>query len=313
MPNFDSASDFAIDLSDFSGFDTTDMEAQIDLDSRKTNPYDVLDVVEKDRLAFQRSLTRVEDVTILRRMLKDVDHPLTVLDLGCNNADYLCDRLEALDMPLDAVFGVDVDEGIIKEASENYPDCNFIALNLEDVAFVDKLLAFLDGAKPDVVILSMILLHVQNPCDVLTSIRKVIPKGCKIFIRDMDDALSTAFPDEGVYDRVLAISDRVKYTGNRHNGREILYSLKKAGYSRIKCEEVTVDTTGMTLEQRRLLFLVNFGYIRGDVALAAKGDPATFEQDNQWYNQVAFPTLQSLFDRDDFYYRMGIILFTAEA
>lgn len=316
MADFDNISadfggDFSMSAGDFSGFDMIGAGAENDLNARNTNPYDVQDVDEKDRLAFQRNLTREEDVAILHRLLDDLNRPIAVMEFGCNNAEYLCDRLENLGLPLENVYGVDIDEAIIREAQEKFPECNFIQANIEDDDFVSNMLNYMK-TKPDVIILSMILLHIQNPCIILEKAHQLLAEGGKVFIRDMDDGLSVAFPDEGIYDRVLDISNRSKYTGNRHNGREILYSLKKTGFKNIKCEKVIVDTTGLTREERRLLCFVNFGYIRGDVALAAKDDPENFEVDNQWYNQVAFPTLLSLFDREDFYYRMGIILFTAE-
>jgi len=62
---------------------------------RVKNTYDVVDRKEKRRLAVQKNLTRPQDIKVLQTLIPDLDDK-NILDIGCNNGDYIIDRLTAV-------------------------------------------------------------------------------------------------------------------------------------------------------------------------------------------------------------------------
>ena len=161
-------------------------------------------------------------------------------------------------------------------------------------------------------VVSMILLHVKNPFKVLKNARTLLKDDGSLYIRDMDDGLTVAYPDDkNLVERTLDISHRVPYTGFRHCGRQIYSYLKKCGFKKIEIGKEIIDTIDMDYDERNMLFTINFGYIRGDLELAYKDNPEEFEYDYIWF-QKAYDEIEELFQTEEFYYRMGTITFLAK-
>ena len=282
---------------------------------RSKNAYDVTEDVERRRLAFQMEMTREIDVRVLKSILSNTKGVQYILDIGCNDGSWLLDRLTNIGKECYAV-GVDINEEIISRANENFPEMLTVCSDCEKEDFVEQIYKKIPyGTQFDVVVLSMVLLHVKEPMQVLRNVRKLLKTDGVVYIRDMDDGLSVAYPDkDGVFARVRRICNDVKYTGYRTNGREIYGLLQRTGYKDIKNIGINVDVTMSTPDDykfREDIFTINFGFIPGDLALALQDDPLKYKEDYLWLKNTGYEALNGMFHTAEFYYRMGLMGFTA--
>jgi len=280
---------------------------------RYKNTYDVTQKKEKRRIKMQRNLTLEEDITVIRKLLKK-DSNVRVLDIGCNTGEYLTSRFEALECldKVQVLLGIDVNENIIKDARSKAKKESFhyIQLDVESSDFLDNLRDIMEEKsinKFDFVAVPMVLMHLKKPYKLLKVIRKILSSDGKIFIRDMDDTLSMAYPDEdNLLGKMLDISSKLPTTGYRENGRQIYSFLKKSGYSNIQMHPESINTIGRSHDDRETLFNINFGFVQGDLELAKE----TYVKEYKWMEE-AFDELEELFQSTDFFYQMGTVVYTA--
>lgn len=72
-----------------------------------------------------------------------------------------------------------------------------------------------------------------------------------IIIRDIDDGLNFAFPDdENVFERIYKICDENETSGLRRNGRRIYTNLVLAGFRNITLEKEGLSSIGMTYDEK---------------------------------------------------------------
>jgi SAM-dependent methyltransferase len=213
--------------------------------------------------------------------------------------------------------GVDINTEIIDVAKKNFPEMLSVCADCEADNFVETLYTVVPSTiQFDVVVLSMVLLHVKEPLKVLKNVYKVLKPGGTVYVRDMDDGLSVAYPDtDGTFARIRRICEDVKYTGYRTNGREIYGLLQKTGFTSIKNTGIKVDVTMAEPNDyafRENLFTINFGFIPGDLELACKDDPSKYTEDYLWLKRTGYDALNDMFHTAEFYYRMGLIGFCAK-
>jgi len=287
---------------------------------RVKNTYDVVDRKEKRRLAVQKNLTRPQDLKALQELIPNLDGK-NILDIGCNNGDYIIDRLTVVG-ELDLVanlIGIDIDEQIIQEANKKHAreTFDFVKLDSESNGFLDDLLDLMEDRSIegfDLITVPMLLLHLKKPYKLLRVLRKVLNSGGSIFIRDMDDRLAVAHPDENnIVERMLEISSAIEFTGFRENGRQIYSLLKKSGFNDIQIHPESINTIGRSHDDREALFHINFDYVLGDLRLATEKYPDSAEWAGAYEWMLdAYEELEELFQRDDFFYQMGTIVFSAK-
>lgn len=283
---------------------------------RTKNAYDVNEEIERRRLAFQANLTRNIDIDVLNKVKKEKGQStLNIMDIGCNDGSWLYDRLQHVQLHCRAV-GVDINEDILKNVKNTFPSLLTICADCESEQFIETVYKKVPATeKFDIVIISMLLLHVKSPLSVLRNVRKLLKSDGILYIRDMDDGLSIAYPDtDGVYERIKRICNDVKYTGYRQSGREIYGMLQQAGFKNIKSVDFVVDVTQSTPDDydfRENLFNINFGFLPGDLKLAYADDVETYRDDLNWLEQYGYGKLNEMFHTAEFYFRMGLIGFTA--
>lgn len=287
-----------------------------DMSERIKNTYNVLDTEERVRLRTQLSLTRQADVKILKELTQDLDE-VNVLDIGCNDAAWIRDRVKHLNKPC-RVVGVEIDQAMSNIANETFPELLVICADAEGDDFISVLHEKVpNDVKFDVITLSMILLHAKDAGKILRNMRTLLKQNGYLYIRDMNDDLTVSSPDpEGIVKRMLEISERVPFTGCRHNGAEIYTKLKQCGYTRIKSIPDIVDVTlklpdVSEYDLREFLFETNFRYVKGDTDLAYVSDPSNFSIDCEYVHKN-FEKLHQKFHETDYYYKMGTAVFTAQ-
>jgi ubiquinone/menaquinone biosynthesis C-methylase UbiE len=296
----------------------TEAETNVHIEkNRVKNVYDVQDTDEQRRLAVQMSVTRQIDVKNLKEISKTKHGVINVLDIGCNNGSWLRDRLIHANIRCCAV-GVDIDQGMQTVAKEIFPEMKYVCADAESTTFVEDLYKEIPQTEQfDIVILSMVLLHMQNVEQVLRNIKRILKVDGTVYIRDMDDTLTLSYPDsEGLVRSMLEISDRVPYTGNRHSGCEIYTKLKRVGFTKVQVLNDIVDVTTIPkdLEEydyREALFTINFQYVKGDLNIAYTKDKGTYAKDQRWMLEN-YEELHDKFHEIDYYYRMGLTTYIVQ-
>jgi SAM-dependent methyltransferase len=282
--------------------------------------YDVNDKKEKQRLDFQKNLTRNEDLKVLEPIFKN-KKGINILDVGCNNGNLIVDRIESFDFDINInkLIGIDVSKDMVDEANGlNSSDSYYFHLmDVEKISFEEDIKKLMDDNQVvgfDLVYVSMLLLHLAKPYNVLKKLRKIMNKGATIFIRDMDDTLSMIYPDrDNLFERAMKISNDIEMAGFRNFGRQIPTLLKKAGFNNILLHPESINSLDMSHDDKEALFNTNFSFIIIDLPLLMKRypDERKYREYYDWMKN-AYEEMEESFQSEDFFYQMGTVVFTAK-
>ena len=289
--------------------------------ARTANKYYELYGDESDQeakwLHVQQEMLRSYDAPVFQKIFNDIECH-SVLDLGTNDGFQLVDRLASCDS-LEFALGIDVNPNAIRMASEAYADDSrylFEEADCEAASFSDYLESRLAQAGKkgfDLVILSMVLLHLKNPFKLLRVVRKHMNRRGYIFIRDIDDGFNIAYPDdEGYFARLNRLCGEITTTGFRFSGRQLLEKLTRAGFKDISFEGSGISTVGMDQDQRSALLSASFGWLGGDLRLRAKNNPDNdeYQQDADWFEET-YDEIEERFLDVGFFYHEGYVIYTA--
>ena len=274
------------------------------------------DTKEAKRLKIQQNLMIEFDKETYARVL-NCGTNLTVLDVGSNNGDFIMNRMGLKDNVY-MVIGLEYDAKCVEIANEKYNDSRgyFYQINVEDDILGEKIESILEERqieKFDVINLSMIILHLKNPFKLLKTLRKYLRKGGVVVIRDIDDGINYAFPDQdGDFARVVDICQQNETSGYRHSGRQIYTLLKRAGYADIKLEKAGLSTIGMSFEEREALFDTYFSFILDDCHIMVERYPdnKNYLDDYLWMKNI-YEELEERFQDETFVFSLGFMLYTA--
>ena len=229
--------------------------------------YDECFDTERERLKIQSSILRNFDMPIIHDIF-DNRANVTVLDIGCNEGDNAMDKLSGFNIT--NYVGIDRSEVAIKEAIRKYGDdmTHFYKLDVTSPKFSVDLCSILQRLRidtVDVITISMVLLHLEDPASVLGALYPFLSKGGVIFVRDIDDRDNKASPDTNkMFDRGYEIPNRCPTSGNRHVGRNIGGWLSSAGFSNVRCVRRGLSTVGMSDNEKLALYDTYFGFFMED-------------------------------------------------
>jgi len=276
------------------------------------------DKKERQRLKIQQNLMRGFDSAAYEKV-KSAYETLTVLDLGSNNGDFIMDRL-GKSGKIAKLIGLEYDEKSVQAANEKYGAENKIAfykVNLESEDFVWELEEIVEAQgieKFNVINLSMILLHLKSPYKLLKNIRKFLSDDGVLIIKDIDDGLNLAYPDEkGEFARAVEICRKNETSGFRESGRQIYTLLNRAGYKKVTLEKAGLSTVGMDYEERSALFDTYFSFIIEDLKIMKERypDDQRISADYEWYRK-SYDDLEEKFQDEAFFFSLGFMIYTAQ-
>ena len=282
---------------------------------QKGYDYDNVHDVEGNRLRVQMNITRNFDMPVLHEIL-DGKKDLKVLDIGCNEGDNSMDRLAGFDIA--CYIGVDRSAVAINNAKSKYKDdqTHFYKLDVSEPDVAVDLTGILQRnriERVDVIMVSMVLLHLENPKKLLRTLYPFLAPGGVIFVKDIDDRDNRADPDPGhIFDRGYEIVDRCGESGNRHIGREIGGWLTDAGYQKVKCVRRGLSTLGMSNDERLALYETYFGFFMCDAEARVDKNP-TDEQalaDLGWCCYY-LPKIKDTFVMPGFNFTLGFTTYIA--
>ena len=285
---------------------------------RESNKYyDESDVIEKRRLKKQLKISENFDKSVFDDIISESDS-LRVLDLGCNCGDFIISRFGERNN-LEFILGLDCNSEVIARADKQYANekIKFEQCDLEGEDFEEKLgeLVLKYGISDfNVVNISMLILHLQDPLKMLRIVRKSMKKGAKIIIKDIDDGFNVAYPDEGeLFSHAVKICQENKLGGYRYSGRQIYELLHKSGFKNIKLLKCGINTVGMDYDERLALFDIYFSFIRNDFLQLSELYPenTVYNENAKWVTEN-YEKLEDAFLGDNFFFSLGFMLFSAE-
>ncbi|MGM9858846.1 MAG: TIR domain-containing protein [Bacilli bacterium] len=288
-------------------------------EERIANPYySDNDKKERHRLKIQQNLVKRFDQPTYDKVINKFDE-LIVLDIGSNNGDFIMDRL-GNNEKLSKLVGLEYDTLSVSIANERYSKINrisFYQCNVESEELNELLFSIVDENQIDkfnIINISMVLLHLKNPYKLLKTLRNYLCDDGVIIIKDIDDGLNLAYPDEeGSFGRVVEICNKNETAGYRHSGREIFTLLKRSGFKKVELEKMGLSTVNMDYEERSALFETYFSFVLEDLKLMHDKYPndKRISLDFDWYKSK-YDSLEQEFQDDNFFFNLGFVLFTAQ-
>lgn len=284
---------------------------------RKANQYySAEDIVEVERLRKEESL------------LYDIEHPyydklffnrkdMNVLDFDALVPSFSVKRFIRPEVAK-AVY-MSYDENVVKEGQDlckdkpnmKYMKCSGDVNELDEIFTTAMREMNIDGF--DFINLTLAIMNLENPFKTLKKIRKYAKPNSVWYIRDVDDKLVFAYPDNnGLFEQIAGFYKYDTLSGSRHSGRQIYNYLKKLGAKDVRLERCGVNTSDMGFDKKRLLFDCWFGFIPNDFKTMLQNDP-TDEKAKEvlaWLDEH-YDDLEEEFFDDAVLFNSGYIIYTA--
>lgn len=285
------------------------------VEKRSKSQY-VVQEKEDIRLERQNQLLDSFDLDIYQRVWAQYDSP-KVLDVGCGTGDMLASRFGDSDFGI--LVGFDRSKRQIETAKIKHgsPNRYYYEVDIESPDFSETLESIKNSLQIkhfDIVNVSMVLLHVQDPEKLLSILRSSISNHGTIIIRDIDDGINFAYPDpDNAFARIYKMCYHDTQSGYRHNGRKVFSDLINAGYSEVSLERQGMSTIGMTNQQKETLFSMYFPFILENAKIMMDNAPwnIEYQEDYCWY-QKNFDQIHSKFSHSDFVFSLGFMVYTAK-
>lgn len=282
---------------------------------QRTSSAYIVQEKEDNRLQLQNELMTRFDNDVYADAINQYSNP-AILDVGCGTGDMLISKLS--DRNISAFVGIDKSARQILRAKQKYSENGFYfyEMDVEAETFDADLAQCLSENKLekfDLINISMVLLHLKNPVQLLTILHHYLSDDGILIIRDIDDGINFAFPDNtNAFERIYKMCDHDEQSGNRRNGRQIYHQLVTSGFSRIKLERQGFSTAGMDHRQRESLFQMYFPFTLENAKIMSEKYPRKkiYEEDYSWFASC-FDEIHKSFMNADFIFSLGFMTYTA--
>lgn len=185
-----------------------------------------------------------------------------------------------------------------------YEDDELLESSIKKILMANSLKYF------DIVDMTLILKDCKYPEKILRVITKYLnPNGSAIYIRDLDDDLLIAYPDEcGLVNKAKELLSLDPGAGNRHFGKRIYTYLHKSGADEIYMTDLDVSTANFKVAMQRKICQAYFSYLVPEFKCLVESNPANEDYIDalNWLEQH-YSELESLFESKEFYFRAGYI------
>lgn len=272
--------------------------------------------VEAKRLETQQKLLYNFDMPIYEKHLEGKSD-LCALDIGCGNGRALMARLGDR-KEISKIIGIEFNESFVEKAKADYESerVKFYRLDVESPNFLEELEAIMDEngiEKFDWINILAVVSHLKNPYHVMKTLRRVAARGATVFIRNIDDGLNFAHPDENMYfERAFNMLAKCDTTGYRYSGRELFTILHRAGYRDIVYEKMGINSAQMDYSEKEAFFDTIFLFLKNSIKVTAVNNPKNNEiqTEYEWLNEH-FDELEEKFLASDFLANLGFVIVTA--
>ena len=271
---------------------------------------------EKRRQQIQASLLLKYDKPIYDKLLKDKSG-LNVLDLGSGNGSTAMARLG--NRPeVNKIIGLERSKDLVDQANAKYGSdrVKFYQMDVECDDFEEKLLEIMDENDIeafDFINVLALLSYLNKTSRLFKNIKKVAAPGSVIVVRNIDDGLNMAFPDDnGDFKKAMSLLQLCVSNGYRFDGREIYNVLQIRGYKDIVLENLAINTVGMTVEEKEAFFITVFGFAKKGIKdeIIAHPEDLDLQEKYQWLMSV-YDKLEEKFMNPAFFLNFGFMIYSA--
>ena len=269
--------------------------------------------IEDERICIQNNLLNSFDNDVYLKTFAKFESPV-VLDIGCGNGQMMLQK----NLNFAFYLGVDMNKNQIEKAKGKYhtQDVYFYVDDVESDEFVDNVLSNikLNGVKKfDIINISMVLLHLKKPEELLKKVKHILSDNGVLIIRDIDDGLNFAFPDpEHWFEKVYEICDHDEQSGNRRTGRQIYNNLIISGFTDIRLEHQGFSSIGMNLDEKEEFFQMYFPFSLENSKIMSKKYPwkKEYKEESAWYEEF-YNRIHQQFLKKEFIFSLGFQTYTA--
>lgn len=230
---------------------------------------------------------------------------LNVLDIGCSNGfktKMLFDKYDNITH----INGIDIDDTAINEAKEEFKNnsrYNFELKSIDDLH---------NENKYDIINLSYVLQHLENPEKILANLKKKLTDRGIIIIKVPDDSFKFCYPDPedllhkifNLYESQIMVNQNITKNTDRYIGKKVYSYLNNNKFKNIKLFYSVSDTIGKTLEQKIQMFDSSIAYRSAD---NKNNIPDKIK--NEMNNLL--DKLRNQFKKEEFYYTMTVLYYIA--
>lgn len=276
----------------------------------------VSDEYEYSRLKKQNDLLKQFDLALYQKELIRRTKPV-ILDVGSGDGSLIVDRVDSTINEYE-IIALDCESQNIEHGKEIFKDKNihFEQVDLSEDNLSEKLEAILKKYnidKFDIINLSMIMLHITNKVNVLRALRRVLKNDGTIIIKDIDDGINFAYPDEGgKFQKAWELLSLDVTAGLRESGRRIYPILHRAGFKNISLENVYLTTIGMAYDEKEIFFEMYFKMILDGMRYSLSKYPTNWElKEAKEFMETNIHDLYEEFMKEDFVFALGFMLYRA--
>lgn len=298
-------------------FNTESKPLDTNINRKSVKYYSDDDFVEIKRLRTEEELMFFYEKQYYDSLICNKQH-LNALDFYVLSPKATVRRLNRPE--IDKVACLSYNEGIVAEGNGLYGDndnIKFYKCDVETQSIDDVLESVLEDMNIDgfdFVNMTMAIMDLKNPFKTLKRIKKFLKPGAVMYVRDVEDGITFAYPDEkGLFAQFKNFYKLDSLSGSRHSGRQIYNVLKKIGAKEIELLRCGIDTSCMDYTRKRMLFDSWFTFIPNDFKRIARQDPEneSVKEILSWLDEN-FDDMEESFFNEDFIFNSGYIFFAVK-
>lgn len=294
-----------------------DKKADTNLNRKAVKYYSDDDFVEIKRLRIEEELMFFYEKEYYDRLLCGKEH-LNALDFYVLSPKATVRRLKRPE--IDKIACLSYNDGLVAEGNDAYGDndnikfykCDAETQSVDEV--LEQVLQDMNIDGFDFVNMTMAIMDLKNPFKTLKRIKKFLKPGAVMYVRDVDDGVTFAYPDEkGLFAQFKNFYKLDTLSGSRHSGRQVFNVVKKIGAREVHLLKCGVNSSCMDYTRKRMLFDAWFSFIPNDFKRIARENPEneSCKEVLSWLDEN-YDDLEEEFFNDDFIFNSGYLFYVVK-
>ena len=240
------------------------------------------DEIEKHRLRTEDNLLAKYEKPIVDKLLKDKENAVCLdVNVLTTTGSYAKFSYPQISQVIALTYNEDiVKRGNAKKAEYTGGEkIDFFQVQFEAEDFEFQLENCLTKAGVegiDIVYLSMAIIDFKKPFKILQAIQNYLNEDAVMLVRDVDDGAVFAYPDkDGLFSKFQSFYIHNIYSGYRYTGRQVYSYIRKMEPREIFLERYGVNTSNMSIRDKKALFECWFSFIPNDFARMLRENPSS--------------------------------------
>lgn len=278
--------------------------------SRSTYVSDYFNEIE--RLKIQAENSRESDRIAIEYMFEHCkwgeDEPLYIIDMGSAYGYVIADRF-ANNPRVKKILCIDNNSRVIERARIMFADNEkmvFEVSDVEDANFVNAIENIMrkhDIPRVHIVFSSLLINHLNYPKKALRKFRSLMSDNSYIILRGSDDGSKLCYPRPELMQEIIRKGIEESGLSDRHNGSKLFSQLTDSGFRNIRIFSYMTDLSGLSFEEKEVLFKESFSYRLDPYKLKlskSPNDPVAIQK-YEWMAD-ALTQFEGQFFEPDFWY-----------